>query len=379
MFRSSQAVADIGQQQVHVLPHVADAMLRLDPSGSMLTTTHLQLVRFAHGLMCPPDILPILEKEITNVPPRQGVRIEGCNATSVDCPSCMYIFQDSGFTDKISLEQVQEYFVLGALAYISVQNWQRAIFLLEHVLATPMAGLANGYIVEAYKKWLLLNLILHGYLPAMPRTIPQSVLKHIRNISKPYEGLKDAFAKADGAKLLAEAIEGEEFWREDGNVGLVQRLLADHKRRSVTKLGSVFAAVALETVAERLQMPETQAQSYLSTLVHDGAIDAKLEQSSNSPVVLRFQDDSGGGGSSAEAEGLLRAQLVERTKRLKDLADAMSNAEQQLSLSKAYIEHTRKARRNKAERHDGHGGEHVGELAMASALTDEDEELMGDT
>ena len=364
-------------QPVPVIPHIVAALLHLDPSGNTLTTTHYELVREAHQQQCPLDVIPALDKHVTNLPTKKGAGLAGHHWLDADCPACEYITIESGFTDRLVVEQVQEYFTLGALAYIQARNWRRAIFFLEHVLATPISSVANGYMVEAYSKWVLLNLIHHGQVASAPRTIPQNILKHIRNMCKPYDALKDAYGKADGSKLLAEAMVGDKTWRDDGNVGLVQRVLADHKRRCVTKLGQVYAAVPLETVAERLGMNETQVQTYLSRLVNEGAIEAQLEQSPLGSQILRFRQNSSK-GASAEAEVKLHTQLVDRTRRLKELAEAISNADQQLSLSREYVEHARKARRNKESRFGV--GEEDGTINIASNAmgSDDDEELMVD-
>ncbi|KAL9051471.1 MAG: hypothetical protein Q9162_006002 [Coniocarpon cinnabarinum] len=345
---------------------------------AFLKQCHWIEIRQSSARQCTRDVLPLLDKEISNIPTKAGVHIEGFHWSDEDCPSAVFISIEGGFSDQLGLENIQEYFILGSLAYIGARNWRRAIFLLEHVLTTPVSGVANGLMVEAYDKWILLNLIQHGSSPGQPRTVPQSVMKHIRSTSKPYEALRDAYVKENGAKLLAEVIEGDEIWKRDGNAGLVQRVLADHKRRSVTKLGSIFAAVPLQTVSERLSIPQSHVQSYLARLVAEGAIDARLEQTPSGLEVLRFVQLSYD-KTVAETEGSLRDQLIERTLRLKKLADAVNDADQQLSMSRAYLDHVRKARRSKAQQssaaEDDDGTMDIAPGAMGS---DEDEELMAD-
>ncbi|KAL9082898.1 MAG: hypothetical protein Q9159_006099 [Coniocarpon cinnabarinum] len=377
LMKSAEDAYSEGNQSL-AFSHVTDALLHLDPSGSVLTSLHCDLLHLASARQCTRDVLPLLDKEISNIPTKAGVHIEGFHWSDEDCPSAVFISIEGGFSDQLGLENIQEYFILGSLAYIGARNWRRAIFLLEHVLTTPVSGVANGLMVEAYDKWILLNLIQHGSSPGQPRTVPQSVMKHIRSTSKPYEALRDAYVKENGAKLLAEVIEGDEIWKRDGNAGLVQRVLADHKRRSVTKLGSIFAAVPLQTVSERLSIPQSHVQSYLARLVAEGAIDARLEQTPSGLEVLRFVQLSYD-KTVAETEGSLRDQLIERTLRLKKLADAVNDADQQLSMSRAYLDHVRKARRSKAQQssaaEDDDGTMDIAPGAMGS---DEDEELMAD-
>jgi COP9 signalosome complex subunit 3 len=74
-----------------------------------------------------------------------------------------YITQKSGHTDKITLQALQEYYVLGAMAYSGVRQFKDARDFLEHVLVMPSTnGACNGLFLEAYQKWVLLSLLVDG-------------------------------------------------------------------------------------------------------------------------------------------------------------------------------------------------------------------------
>ena len=54
------------------------------------------------------------------------------------------------------------YFLYGAMLYLGVKNWERALLLLEIVIMSPTQHTASMIQVEAYRKWVLVGLLLEG-------------------------------------------------------------------------------------------------------------------------------------------------------------------------------------------------------------------------
>jgi COP9 signalosome complex subunit 3 len=74
-----------------------------------------------------------------------------------------YITLKSAHSDKLTLEAVQEYYVLGAMAYSGARQFEDARNFLEHVLVTPSTqNGCTGLFLEAYQKWILLSLLVDG-------------------------------------------------------------------------------------------------------------------------------------------------------------------------------------------------------------------------
>ena len=71
-----------------------------------------------------------------------------------------YINVKSGHTAKINLPDLQEYYVLGAMAYLGERQFKKALHFLEHVLVTPASNALNGLMLEAYKKWVLISCLV---------------------------------------------------------------------------------------------------------------------------------------------------------------------------------------------------------------------------
>jgi len=110
--------------------------------------------------------LPILDNYIHSLPTALPDQTLDQLESSVPCAehsnSGDYITTRSGHSDKLTVADVQEYYLLGAMAYIGLRKWSKAILFLEHVLATPTFHVANGLMLEAYKKWVLVSCLAHG-------------------------------------------------------------------------------------------------------------------------------------------------------------------------------------------------------------------------
>lgn len=214
-----------------ILAQIANAMLRLDPSAGTLTSTHrtfLQACLDTHAYH-PASI--ILEKDIHSIGPKSPNLADGQFYCSVHSLSNSFISQKSGFTEKLQIHDVLEYYLLGAIVYIGLRNWTRAIFYLEHVLTAPSNNAANGSMLEAYKKWVLVSLLAAGRvsrpkinskltwiwrrlfkLSNLPKAASSGSMKILKAAARPYESFADAFGKGSSDKLRAEAYEAHHVW-----------------------------------------------------------------------------------------------------------------------------------------------------------------------
>jgi len=108
------------------------------------------------------EALPILETTIHSFPAPKPLAVDGQYLCSPHTDSSAYITEPSGFSEKLTAYDVHEFFLLGAMVYIALQQWEDAKLYLECVLISPSQGTASVLQVEAYKKWVLVGCILKG-------------------------------------------------------------------------------------------------------------------------------------------------------------------------------------------------------------------------
>ena len=104
----------------------------------------------------------VLDHDVLSFPTTATQGIEQPVRSSTKLHSSEYITIQSDLSGEISAGDVQEYLVLGAMAYIGIGNYARARLLLEHVLVSPTNNTATGLMLEAYRKWVLVALLTTG-------------------------------------------------------------------------------------------------------------------------------------------------------------------------------------------------------------------------
>lgn len=141
-------------------------MTRLDPTTGTFTSVHVSFIHLCLETRSYAAAEPILDNYIHTLPAKIPSAVREGLEYSVPCAdvasSGEYIHQNSGHTDRVGLADIQEYYVLGAMAYLGLRQFKKAKHFVEHVLVVPSANTANGLMLEAYKKWVLLSCLVGG-------------------------------------------------------------------------------------------------------------------------------------------------------------------------------------------------------------------------
>lgn len=215
---------------------IRSAMTRLDPTTGTFTSVHVSFIQLCLETRSYAAAEPILDNYIHTLPPKIPSAVREGLEYSVPCAdvasSGEYIHQNSGHTDRVGLADIQEYYVLGAMAYLGLRQFKKAQQFLEHVLVVPSANTANGLMLEAYKKWVIVSCLVpgevgyglkakhkdpssRGQTGIVPRTSNPSAMKNVKAASRAYEALAEAYEELDNmSKLKAQAQAGSEIWAE---------------------------------------------------------------------------------------------------------------------------------------------------------------------
>lgn len=212
MHSLTHCMTDTLQYQLIIL--LRAAILGMDPDSSTFTTNHLLVLELCLEANSPRQALPILDKDLFSLPTDPTSNIDEQPLCSEHDLSCAYITKASGISGQVQAHHVQEYYLLGAHVYIGLRNYERARLFLEYVLATPTTN--NGcdpYMVEAYKRLILLGLLAQGSAYSSSN-LDQHTLRTIQSLSRAYDGLADAFKNRDVQKFHAEVDVAAATWAE---------------------------------------------------------------------------------------------------------------------------------------------------------------------
>jgi len=322
---------------------LSTALRRLDPSGATFTTLHLRFVRQCMGLQTPSQALAILDQNIFAYPQALPKSAPAEVLSEEHELSNAFITSTSGFSEDILPQHVLEYYLLGAIAYMGMRNYQRARLFLEHVILYPtLHHTASVFQVEAYKKWILVGLLAEGKMFPQPRTVDQAVWKTLKAAGKAYEALADSFEKRNRNKYQAELEVGSPIWIDDGNMGFVTEAGHALVRYRVLDLQNTYAALTVDRVAAHLSLDAVVTLDLLSHMIGGSHLNAILTPGSAAgEAILRFNTSSSGATPQ-------QSDLAAQTKRIELLVAAVRDADCRLQLTKEHVAITKRSKNTAA-------------------------------
>jgi len=259
----------------------------------------------------------------------------------LDVPSHQWLTQEAGFTRKLKYQHVLEYFVFGGSIYIGLQQWAKALELLEIAVTYPVRDNSISKImVEAYKKWTLVNLLLHGKAAALPSTTNSHAAKLYHTLAKPYETVVTLFESASASRVKAEVDIGHVVWQEDGNFGLMGQVLTAYQRFQIRNLAKIYTTISIPEITRKTFSAETghrlssdqATESLIYSMISDGSLNALVTRTSNSPAVLTF-----GLTNSSLTESDVEHQLADSMRRIRAMTAEIKSTDQRLMHTKEYL------------------------------------------
>ena len=143
-------------------------ILRIDPSGRTLTSSHLSFVALCLEVRDFLSALPVLDSDIYFLAFGSDRQAEAATkpfspfTCSKHDSSSTYITPTSGISAKLFSQDYLAYFLYGAMIYLGLKDWERAQFFLEVAVTCPTSNNASKIQIEAYKKLILVKLLRSG-------------------------------------------------------------------------------------------------------------------------------------------------------------------------------------------------------------------------
>ncbi|PLB44087.1 COP9 signalosome complex subunit 3 [Aspergillus steynii IBT 23096] len=329
---------------------IRDSIFRLGITDTF-TSVHLLFVRLSLLAKTYTHALPILDRQVCHLPnpSNQGYQQyrhlipcteHGHNAALVP--------ETSGFSAKLAYRDHLSYFLCGAMVYTVLKDWNKAIHWLSIVISSPVTGPVSKIMVEAYKKWLLVNLLGQGKLSSPPSVVPSHVMRVYEALTKPYMSLAEAFEKCHYERFLREVEMGRTIWHIDNNTGLVSQLAPAFDKFIILRLGRTFSALKMSDVAwQRFsagQLSPRQIEAFVASLVMSGRVSAvlfHLRDNINS-TMLRFASR---GGQALYYERHLRTKLNFESQLVKTIANGIDHSKSGLGFSNEHFQFLHKNQR----------------------------------
>ncbi|KAK9875852.1 hypothetical protein WA026_009639 [Henosepilachna vigintioctopunctata] len=257
------------------------AIAKLRLFDAQLTSIHADLCQLCLLAKCFKPALEILNIDITGI----------CQETSSSS-------NNSQFDAKYFLL----YFYYGGMIYLALKNLDRALYFFEVAITIP-AHAVSHVMLEAYKKYVIVSLLLHGKEQPIPKYASHVVNRFIKPLSQPYGALAAAFELNNNLELNNVINKHTEVFARDHNLGLVKQVSSVLYKKNIQRLTKTFLTLSLSDVASRvgLQSP-SDAERYILYMIEEKQIYATINQKDGMVIFLDEPDKHSGSEVLKELE-----------------------------------------------------------------------------
>lgn len=360
-----------------VVDLLATALLRIDPTGSVLTLHHLALVHLAYTSNNIEPALPVLEKTIIFYPGAKPTLAPKFLCDTTVHPTA-YITPETGLGFKVVPSLVLKYDALRALCFIQRRSWQQAFDALQRVITYPAGpGVCSTIMADSFQKWQLVGLLLNGKAPSLPASMSLSAQNIYLTTGKAYASISQAFESNTADALIKEYGRcTQEEWIADGNLGLIKAVLSHYQCWKIADLRHIYTKISLEQIRTLTESAETgdslDSEQQVCDLVQDMIATGMLKgevvpaaADGSKPAHLVFHSLTEELSSAAFA-----GEMAETTQRIAALAPLVETLSERLETSREYVRHMVRDAKFKDKSLGFVGGSHPFEAQV------DDEDLM---
>ncbi|KAL0480236.1 TSC13 [Acrasis kona] len=173
------------------------------------------------------------------------------------------------------------YFYYGGMIYIGLKHYQKALGFFETALTVPAFAL-NAIMVEVYKKYMLVSLLVHGKHTGLPKHAMNIVQKHMKTLCSQYYEFATVFGSGniDNVDKVKKSFEdNEETFKSDNNLGLARQCMQALAKRNIQKLTATYMTLSLADIAKNAGLNNAAAtEKVLLRMIENGEINAVIDQ-----------------------------------------------------------------------------------------------------
>lgn len=150
------------------------------------------------------------------------------------------------------------------MIYTAVKNYDRALYYFEVSISTPAMAMSH-IMLESYKKYILVSLILRGKQITIPKYSSQVIGRFMKPLSQNYHELSNVYVNNGTPDAVRAVItKYQESFNRDNNLGLVKQVLATLYKKKIQRLTKTFLTLSLSDVASRACLSgPAEAEKYI--------------------------------------------------------------------------------------------------------------------
>jgi len=249
------------RQPIRGVVALRTAITLLADDSKQLTPLHTDLVQLCLLSKCYRNAVPVLDDDI---------------------------FEVSTEATGLAPKDLLSYFYYGGRIYIGVKQYKKALEFFKLVFTAP-AIVLSAIMVEAYKKFVLVSLIAHGQVVAIPKYTSSVVHRHIKNASAAYQELATAYQTHSTEDVQKCIGSNAEVFQKDGNFGLAKQVLRALYNANIKRHTQTYLTLSLHDIAESSKLANVaEVETTLLRMIEENEIFASINQKDG---MVAFQED----------------------------------------------------------------------------------------
>ncbi|GIY11401.1 COP9 signalosome complex subunit 3 [Caerostris darwini] len=291
------------QQYIRGIPVLIKAIQKVQLFPSQLTSIHCCLCQLCLLAKCMKPALQFLDVDITDISKEKG---------------------------NMEPKHFLLYYYYGGMIYTSLKNYDRALYFFEVAITTPSLAVSH-IMLEAYKKYILVSLILYGKIPGLPKFTSHVVGRFIKPLSQAYHDLAAAYSTNTPSEVRAIINKHNDVFMRDNNMGLVKQCMSYLYKKNIQRLTKTFLTLSLSDMAAKVELPgPSEAEFYVLKMIEDEQIFASINQKDGMVV---FKDNP-----EKYDTPVMFQQLEEEMKKCILLDEKLKQMDQEITVNSKYIQ-----------------------------------------
>jgi COP9 signalosome complex subunit 3 len=187
--------------------------------------------------------------------------------------------------------------------------------------------------VEAYKKYVLLALLVHGKVPNLPRYTSSVVQRHHKTAFPQYTEFANAYATHNTDELHKCAETNSEVFQKDHNFGLVKQCIQSLYRRNIQRFTQTYLTFSLQDIATSVNLGSAKdAEKQVIKMIENGDIFATINQKDG---MVSFHEDAEQYDTSR-----MTTAIDQQIQKVIEIGKKVRNTDETIASNPAYIQKT---------------------------------------
>jgi len=199
------------------------------------------------------------------------------------------------FDENVTVLDFLLYHYYGGILAIGLKDFTKALTYFRRVITTP-ARVTSSIMIESYKKYVLVSILLYGKKQPLPSYTDETVTKKLAKSEKcsKYRDLENAFSSfsSETHKNISHIKALSNFQSKD-NQGLVKQCTRSYTRKVIQKLTQTYITMSFQEIAKEIGLTSENAneivEHHLLSMIENNEIFAYIDHRNGGMV--SFYDD----------------------------------------------------------------------------------------